>query len=119
MAVLVAQLREALRKQNSDKFERLTDTFLFHDKDRMGALDRDAIQAVCYEYNVPATLAVVDALIESLSPAGDGRIDYNTFVKVFDWRSIPTDGTSYYACQLISLLRLFENLFFIDCGVSA
>ena len=100
MAILVAQLREALRKQNSDKFERLTDTFLYHDRDRTGFLDRDNFQAVCYEYNVPAPLEVVDALIASLDPSGLGRIDYNTFVKLFDWRSIPSDG----ACAVMVAL---------------
>ena len=92
MALLISQLREALRKQNSDKFERLTDTFLYHDKDRKGYLDRDNFQAVCYQYNVPAPIEVVDVLISSLDPSGQGRIDWNTFVKLFDWRSIPTEG---------------------------
>ena len=104
MAVLVAQLREALRRQNSGKFERLTDLFLFHDKDRTGYLDRDEIQAVCYEYNVPATLQVVDALIDSLNPGGNGLIDYGTFARVFDWRSIPDEGMHCCFCPWIVAL---------------
>lgn len=89
---VVNQVRQALRKQNSDKFERLTDTFLHHDRDRTGYLDRESLRAVCFEYNVPVTYEIVDALLQSLDPSGEGkRLDYNAFVKLFDWRSIPPD----------------------------
>lgn len=91
-SVFAVQIREAMRKNNWDKFESLTDVFLHHDRDRKGYLDRNDFMAVCHEYNVPVTYAAIDSLLAVIDPSGAGKsIDFNTFVRLFDWRSAQID----------------------------
>ena len=84
---LVAATAGALRLLNKAKFAQITDAFRFHDKDHNGLLDKEELRAVCFEYNIPVNGELIDKLFESASPEKNGKIDFETFSKYFDWRS--------------------------------
>ena len=80
-------MQAALRTQSDDKFASLTKAFLFHDKDRSGFLDVEEIRDVCYTYNVPVTIEIIETLLAAVDVNQNGKIDYEEFVKFLDWRS--------------------------------
>ena len=83
----IKQVQAALRTQSDDKFASLTKAFLFHDKDRSGFLDVEEIRDVCYTYNVPVTIEIIETLLAAVDVNQNGKIDYEEFVKFLDWRS--------------------------------
>jgi hypothetical protein len=77
----------ALRLHNNTKFDNLAKAFRYNDKDHNGFLSKEELRAVCYEYNVPVTVEMIDDLFLAVDPSGQGKVDFASFSKFFDWRA--------------------------------
>ena len=78
--------------KNDTKFGNIAKAFRFNDKDHDGFLTKEELRSVFYEYNVPMTSELLDELFASIEKDGNGKVDFATFSKYFDWRGQNVDG---------------------------
>ncbi|XP_070539328.1 EF-hand domain-containing family member C2-like isoform X2 [Ptychodera flava] len=81
-----------LRKQNFDSFRKI-ETVCFHrDIDRKGYLYPEQVKSVCHSLKVPLTDDIMDDIWSKMTKDDRGRIDYNDFIKLINWRDNPMSG---------------------------
>ncbi|XP_068125931.1 EF-hand domain-containing family member C2 [Hyperolius riggenbachi] len=89
LGLMMAVAQEQLKKKSFENFSKLTDAFVYNDRERKGLLPLQEAKTICKAFKLPLPDDVLRVILEKHEES-DGQINYVKLVSGLNWRENPS-----------------------------
>ncbi|KAM9319344.1 EF-hand domain-containing family member C2 [Gastrophryne carolinensis] len=89
IGLLMAVAQEQLKKKSFENFSRLTDAFVYNDRERKCLLPVQETKTICKAFKLPLADDILRAILEKLEEK-ENQINYMKLVSGLNWRENPS-----------------------------